>query len=235
MMLNLIDKSCKILSGLCVLCVFFGSCVPEDEVCLVELKPEIDAITGATPGPVERVKPPHLRKGEALPLMVIEGLENLALYKPVTAGSEPINGDLEQLTDGINNSGEFDVVEGPGWVQIDLGEEASIHAVVLWYYYRNSNIFNDVIVRVSDAADFSGNVITLFNNDHDNSSGMGIGNDPAFISSWRGEIIDASGSKHIGTTGRYVRVNTGMSVDGFLPRYLEIAVYGMLSKKKTNY
>ena len=201
----------------------------DSKIMLTELKLDVVAYTGATPArDLESVSPPHLRKEKKRPppFMVVPGLKNLALYKLVTASSKPIIGELEQLTDGVKTSGGFDFVEGPNWVQVDLGEPASIHAIVVWYFYMTPVIFDDVIVRISNDVNFSQNVITLFNNDHDNSAGMGKGNDTAFISRWWGEIIDARNTDHTGTTARYVRVNTAASVNGMFSRYVEIAVYG---------
>ena len=201
---------------------------PNCKISLTELKLDIDAVTSATPGyGSDDLSPPHLRKEKKRPpFMVVPGLENLALFKLVTVSDEPVVGEPEQLTDGIKTSGKFDVVEGPGWVQVDLGELAEIHAIVLWHFYKNPVIFDDVIVRVSNDVNFSRDVITLFNNDHDNSAGMGKGKDTAYISRWWGEIVDARDADLTPTTARYVRVNTGLSVSGMLPGYVEIAVYG---------
>ena len=188
-----------------------------------------DGITGATPGYGEDVKPPHLRKegtGTRHPFMVVPGLRNLALYKPVTGSEKPARGDLEQLTDGLIKCDEFDYVEGPEWVQIDLGNILEIHAVVIWHFYKNPIIYNDVIVQAADDAAFSANVRTLFNNDHDNSAGFGRGEDTAYICRWWGEIVDARGADHSGTTAGYVRVYTGRGMNGEPPAYVEVAVYG---------
>lgn len=190
-----------------------------------------DAVTRATPGNARGVKPPHLRpKGKRRPFLVRPGMENLALYKDVTASeSEPVAGDLIQVTDGLKKSDMFDFVElGPalGWVQIDLERVRSIHAVVIWHYYGNPTIYNDVIVRLADDAAFTRNVRTLFNNDHDNSARMGKGGDEAFYTRWWGEVVDARGTRHGGTPARYVRVYTAAGMEDEPPRFVEIAVYG---------
>jgi hypothetical protein len=203
----------------------------KETVALVELDLELDAITAATSrDPIEDISPPHLRKydkdWERAPFVVIEDLENLALYKPVTVSDEPAIGEVEQINDGIKTSGDFDFVEGPAWVQVDLEESASIHAVVIWYFHKSVVIYDDIIVKISDDADFMQNVRTLFNNDHDNSAGMGKGNDTAYISTGWGEIVDARDGDLTPATARYVRVYTGLSTDGLLPRYVEVAVYG---------
>ena len=190
----------------------------------------VDAVTRATPGNPRGTKPPHLRKKGPRPrFMVRPGMVNLAIYKTVTPGAEPIIGDMDQITDGLKKSGPFDYVEfGPelGWVQIDLQEVRAIHAVVIWHYYKNATIYNDVVVRVADDAGFTRNVRTLFNNDHDNSARLGKGPDEAFYTRWWGEIVDARGAEGKGTPARYVRVYTAGGMEDEPVRFVEIAVYG---------
>ena len=199
---------------------------------LVELDVGVgpDAVTRATPGNPRGIKPPHLRKaGRRPPFMVSPGMTNLAMLKPVTAGEEPVTGDVDQITDGLKKSGPFDYVElgpGLGWVQIDLEQVRTIHAVVIWHYYKNATIYNDVIVRLADDADFSRNVRTLFNNDHDNSARMGKGDKKAFYTRWWGEIVDARGADAKGTPARYVRIYTAGGMESEPVRFVEIAVYG---------
>jgi len=208
-----------------------GPAVRKIELVELDIGVGVDAVTRATPGNPKGLKPPHLRpKGKRAVFKVRPGMENLALYKPVTASEEePIRGDLDQINDGLKKSGEFDYVElapEPGWVQIDLGQPRAIHAVVIWHFYKNATIYNDVIVRVADDAAFSQNVRTLFNNDHDNSAKMGKGDDKAFYTRWWGEIVDARGDNYDGTTARYVRVYTAAGMEDEPPRFVEVAVYG---------
>lgn len=202
---------------------------------LLELKLGLgpDAVTRATPGyPKTGPKPPHLRKEiRRPPFMVIPGLSNIALRRPVTCSmeDEPIIGEIGQVTDGVKKSGEFDYVElglGLQWVQIDLGGRHTIHAVVLWHYYKNPIIYSDVIVQVADDAEFTQNVGTLFNNDHDGTAGLGPGKDTAFYSRWWGEIVDARGGENGGVPARFVRVYTGGGHADEETRFVEIAVYG---------
>ena len=60
-------------------------------------------------------------------------------------------------------------------MQVDLGEASSIYAIVLWHDHRYIQVMHDVIVQVSDDPEFKNGVTTLFNNDVDNSSGLGVG------------------------------------------------------------
>ena len=193
----------------------------------------IDAVTRATPGyPKTRARPPHLREEiRRPPFMTVAGLGNLALGRPVTSSmtEEPIIGELEQVTDGVKKSGDFDYVEmdlGPQWVQVDLGQPRSIHAVVIWHYYKNPVIYNDVVVRIADDDCFKENVRTLFNNDHDDSAGLGKGTDTAYHARWWGEIVDARGDENAGTRARFVRVHTNGGAAEEETRFVEIAVYG---------
>lgn len=190
-----------------------------------------DAVTKATPGNPKGLKPPHLRPEiKREPFTVPPNLENLALYKPVASSSkEPVIGDLDQVNDGLKKSGDFDFVElppGHQWVQIDLEGIHTIHAVVIWHFYKNATIYNDVVVQVADDVAFTQNVRTLFNNDHDNSARMGQGTDPAFYTRWWGEIVDARGPDQAGTRTRYVRVYTADGMEKETIKFVEIEVYG---------
>jgi len=192
-----------------------------------------DAVTQATPGyPTTKKVPPNLQERVPHgPFMTPCEVTNLALNKPVTSSmeEEPIIGELAQITDDIKKSGEFDFVEldpGPQWVQIDLGQMHTVFAVCLWHYYKNPVIYNDVIVQVSDNSDFTGNVKTLFNNDYDNSTGQGIGEDTSYTSRWWGEIVDTRGPDNTGMEMRYVRVYTNGGAADEETRFVEICVYG---------
>lgn len=200
-----------------------------------------DAVTRATPGyPKNLQKPPHLRKEVRRPaFMVPPGTKNLAGGKPVTTSmeEEPIIGELTQIVDDVKKSGEFDFVEmDPGlqWVQIDLGAVRRLYGVLVWHYYKNPTIYNDVIVQVADDLEFSKNVRTLFNNDHDDSAGLGVGQDTAFFARWWGELVDARGESNEGTPARCVRVYTDGGCGGADTRFVEIAVYGQAEQLQAN-
>ena len=134
-----------------------------------------------------------------------------------------------QISDGIKKSGQFDYVEldpGPQWVQIDLGKQYQVFAVVVWHFYKNPIIYNDVIIQIADDPNATQNVRTLFNNDHDNSSELGKGAGTAYFARWWGEIGDARGPDNQGTPARYARVYTNGGTAEEDTRFVEIAVYG---------
>ena len=63
--------------------------------------------------------------------------------------------------------------------------------MVVWHYHGEARVYHDVIVQVSDDPTFTKNVKTVFNNDFDNSSGLGVGKQLEYIDDYRGKMIDA--------------------------------------------
>ena len=177
---------------------------------------------------VERLEP--ARRAPRPPFLVPEGTRNLALGKPVSSSDpEPLIGSLKQVTDGDKEAMESSYVElNPGdaqWVQIDLGQPGKIYAIVFWHFHRIVRVYFDVIVQVSNDPDFIESV-TLFNNDHNNSSGQGVGEDLHYLDTYEGKLIDARG-----VTARYVRLYSNGyvrgSVAGEWNHYTEVEVYGV--------
>ncbi len=172
---------------------------------------------------------PHLttERGREHPNYILapEGTENVALDKPVTASCEPVLGKLSQVTDGDRSGrGGTAVTLRPGkqWVQIDLGKPHPIYKVLLWHYFRKTRIYRDVVVQVSNDPEFQKNVKTIFNNDWDNSLGLGKGLERGeYIESPEGKLMDAGG-----VTARYVRLYSNGHHAGRLNHYVEVAVFG---------
>jgi hypothetical protein len=158
-------------------------------------------------------------------LMVPEGVVNLSSKKPVTSSdANPVIGELATVTDSDKEAIDGSYVElGPGvqWVQIDLGQLSEVYAIVLWHYHMEGRVYHDVVVRVADDPDFITNVRTLFNNDFDNSSGLGIGENLQYIETKWGKVIDGKGVK-----ARYVRLYSNGSSASDQNHYTEVEVYG---------
>ena len=163
------------------------------------------------------------------PFMVPTGTKLLSLKKPVRGSDmQPVIGELSMITDGEKDGGDGYFVElGPGkqWVQIDLGASYSLHAILAWHYHSQARVYRDVIVQVSDDKDFLKGVTTVFNNDHDNTSGLGIGKDKEYIETSEGKLFDPKGAK-----GRYVRLYSHGNTTNDLNHYVEVEVYGTPSK-----
>jgi hypothetical protein len=161
-------------------------------------------------------------------MMVPRGLSNLAKGKPVSASTGTASSSLKKVVDGDKeayDTSAFLMKKGPQWVQIDMGETAEIFAVVIWHAHDVVKVYRDVIVQVSDDPDFKEGVTTLYNNDRDNSSGLGAGSDREYFETAEGRLIDARGVK-----GRYLRSHTNGSTDSVLNERVEIEVYGRPAK-----
>ncbi len=163
------------------------------------------------------------------PFMVPVGTVLLSAGKPVTASDkEPVIGELSFVTDGKKSGEDGYYVElGPGlqWVQIDLGKSQALSAIVVWHYHSQARVYRDVVVQVSDDKDFIGGVTTLFNNDHDNTSGLGLGKDKEYIETFEGKLVDARGVR-----ARYVRLYSAGNTSNDMNHYVEVEVYGLPAK-----
>lgn len=175
-----------------------------------------------TPVPVKlpNLEPPGKPK---LTMPVPVGTSNVALNKPVTSSDpEPTIGDLEFVTDGDKDGGDGFFVElgfDTQWVQIDLEKEYNVHAIVVWHFHKAACAYYDVVVQVSNDPEFK-EAVTVYNNDHDNSSSLGVGQDLAYIETNHGRIIDAKGAK-----GRYVRLYSNGNTANDLNHYIEVEVH----------
>jgi hypothetical protein len=164
------------------------------------------------------------------PFLAPAGTTNVARGKPVVSSDpQPIVGNLQMITDGDKEATDGSLVElGPflQHVTIDLGEVCDIYGVLVWHYHKQGRVYFDVIVQVADDPDFVTNVRTLFNNDIDNSAGLGIGEDMHYVETFEGKLIYARGVK-----ARYVRLySNGNNASYDLNNYVEVEVYGRAAK-----
>jgi len=186
----------------------------------------------ATPQPIPNE--PNIgpaRKGKRPPFFAPKGTVNLARGKPVTSSDpEPIIGELNLVTDGDKRTTDGYFVElapGKQWVTIDLQTEATIYAVVVWHRYGTIVAYRDVVVQVGKDRDFI-EVKTVFNNDHDNSSGQGKGKDKVYMEDYQGRLIDCKGVR-----GRHIRLWSRENTSNDSNHYVEVEVYGRAVKKGT--
>ena len=159
-------------------------------------------------------------------LEVPENTELLSHGKPVTSSDDfPLIGSLDLVTDGEKNAGEGYYVEldtGLQWIQIDLEKSAVIHAIWVWHYHSQRRAYHDVVIQISDDPEFKQGVTTVFNNDYDNSSGLGRGSDNPYIESHFGLLVDARA-----TPGRYVRLYSNGNTSDDANHYIEVEVFGI--------
>ncbi len=161
-------------------------------------------------------------------VQVPKGVVNVAAGRPVTSSVSPYLGEIKIVTDGKKEPSDDDAVEfrkGTQWVQVDLGESQAIHAIAMWHDHRYVQVMNDVVLQVSDDAEFKTGVTTLYNNDTDNSSGLGVGTDREYFETKFGRAVPAKGIK-----ARYVRGYTKGSNQSGLNCWQEIEVYALPAK-----
>jgi hypothetical protein len=197
-----------------------------DETEPVDIKLPIPAFLGT---PTDIPMNEHIEKPSDKPrppFLAPKGTKNVAVNKKVTTSDKiPINGTTDLVTDGNKESGDANVLElhrKLQWVQIDLGADYKVYAVVVWHAHDTPQIVHDMIVQVADDPDFTKNVRTLYNNDYDNSAGLGIGKDKEYFENYEGRLIDGKGDK-----ARYVRLYSQGSTYTALNRYTEVEVYGL--------
>ena len=172
---------------------------------------------------------------ETLPFLEVGGVQvnteiisqelatSVALGKPISSSNSFSNSGF--ITDGnkLDTAAFADSTPNQGlqWVQVDLQAVYDVNEIRLWHYYGDSRQYQDVIVQLSMDALFSECVITVFNNDRDNSAGMGIGTDSEYVETSDGKAIAVES-----VAARYVRFYAnGNSVNGY-SHYVEIEVYG---------
>jgi hypothetical protein len=204
-----------------------ASGAPEDLIALTTELPEamFEGIKFHSPK-IPNLEP--IEKKQAA-LMVPRGLRLLSNEKSViTSDHLPVIGDLEYFTDGDKDAVDGSYMElGPGlqWVQIDLEQEAEIHGVWFWHFHKSARAYIDVIVQISNDVHFAdGNEVTIYNADHDNSSGLGAGSDKMYFGTHRGRVFNAYATK-----GRYVRFHSNGNTSNEMNHYIEAEVWGKRS------
>ena len=158
------------------------------------------------------------------PFMAPAGTTNVAKGKPVTASAAPEFGSLEMLVDGDKDYKKQSLLglpAGDQWVQIDLGATHELYAVLLWHFHEGERVYFDVAIQASDDPEFKENVHVLFNNDHDNTAGRGVGEQQEYIESYKGKFIESAGVK-----ARYIRLYAKGNTTDEMSHYVEAEVYG---------
>jgi uncharacterized protein YjdB/N-acetylmuramoyl-L-alanine amidase len=150
-------------------------------------------------------------------------VSNLAAGKVPSASSSTFLR-TSYLTDGDKDTNDYaDSYPGSGlqWVQIDLGASYDMNNIKLWHYFGDARKYHDVIVQLSNDSSFSTGVITtVFNNDTDDSAGLGLGKDSEYTETSSGLNIAFNS-----VNARYARFySSGSNVNNW-NHYVEIEVY----------
>lgn len=162
---------------------------------------------------------------------VPEWVEIISRNKNVVSSDKwPAIGENAYVTDGEKVLGEEGYVEyekGLQWIQVDLERLIEIKVIWVWHMFDvwksgARTIYSDVIVQISDNEMFSSSVKTVFNNDDDNSAGLGRGYDRLYVETCFGKPIILGEA----ITGRYVRLYSRGSTMNKYNCYVEVEVFG---------
>ena len=163
------------------------------------------------------------------PMMVPAGLQNVAKGAKLSSSDKNATSSvLEKINDGDKEASDQSIIflrKGTQYVQMDLGSPQEIFAILIWHAHNSAKVYKDVVVQVCDDQDFITDVKTVFNNDQDNTSGLGVGTDREYFETCEGKLINAKGVK-----ARYLRFCSKGSSESALNEYTELEVYGRPAK-----
>jgi hypothetical protein len=187
------------------------------------------AVDAGTPKNIPPGSTVELNAKPPPPLLVPKDAVNVAPGKKISSSDKNATAsDLAKLSDGDKEAEESSILllhRGLQWVQFDLGVPHEIFALVVWHAFDTHKIYRSVIVQVADDADFTQNARTLFNNDRENTAGLGIGADRQYFESNEGKIIDAKGAR-----ARFVRLYSNGNSDSRMNEYTEVEIYARPAK-----
>ncbi len=183
------------------------------------------------------VRSPHREayRGDDVPppqLLVPEGTRLLSVGCRVRCGAPKISTkELALVTDGDKQFTQLSYLELPPglqWVQIDLATQVVVQAICIWREQPDMRVYRDIIVQLSNDPEFSSDVvITVFNNDYDNSAGLGKGSDKEYFEDHFGRRIEVDA-----VHARYLRVFSNGNTSDPYNHFTEIEVYGQLKSEE---
>ena len=176
-------------------------------------------------GTPQNLKVPNLEKPRykaRAPFLAPEGVKNVARRKPVVGSDmKPIVGDLAMITDGERSGRRprtsWSSLPGKHQITVDLGAPTIFTRCSSGTYHTTPRVYFDVVLQVADDAGFTKNVRTVLNNDHDNTAGLGAGQDKNYVETSEGRLVDAKGA-----VARYVRLYSNGNNANDLNGYVEV-------------
>ncbi|MCX7747309.1 MAG: S8 family serine peptidase [Clostridia bacterium] len=146
--------------------------------------------------------------------------ENLALGKEVTTKNSVIYNPKHTTDGSLNTYSYTDLGSGIKHIIIDAGKSEYIDRIKLWHFFGDARTYRDVIVQLSNDPNFAEGVVTVFNNDADNSAGQGAGTDAEYVETAAGKEI-----KFGAVNARYIRLWTNGSTANGANHYVEVQVF----------
>ncbi len=201
--------------------------VSQGDADLEAIKIELpEAFAGGTPCSYWSVQLEEEDFRERPPYLAPKGTAVVSAGKPVSSSTkDPFVGELKLITDGDKDHAKTSLVElksGVQWVQIDLEKAHKIYAILFWHFHQAKEVYFDIVVRLSDDPDFEEGVSTVYNNDYDNSAGLGVGKDMEYIESNKGRLVKLPE----GPAARYVRLYSNGNSASEMNHYVEVEVFG---------
>jgi uncharacterized protein YjdB len=149
---------------------------------------------------------------------------NLAAWKSVTSSTNFTN--ISRITDSTPDTYSYAdgyPNQGLQWVQIDLGASQNVNNIKLFHYFGDARTYHDVIVQLSNDSKFETGVTTVFNNDMDDTAGLGLGagKDIEYAETSTGKDIPVGS-----LDARYVRFYSNGSTANAWNHYVETEVFG---------
>ncbi len=157
--------------------------------------------------------------------------QNLSKGKTVTYSAirsgESTGVPVSYLTDGDTSLTHLVAVGNASQlvsVTVNLPQASTITRLKMWHYWGDGRTYHDVIVQLSSTANFSSGVTTVFNNDTNNSAGLGVGTDAEYAETSAGKEIVLPAPVIAQYARFYIAAN---SVNTF-NHYVELQVFGYL-------
>ena len=126
-----------------------------------------------------------------------------------------------RLTDGVigARADQYATLTGNHAV-LDLGGQYYVNGLAVWHYFGDPRTYHDVVVEVASRADFTDASI-VFNNDTDNSLGLGAGTDEEYRERPAGKQVQFAP-----LPGRYLRLWSSGNTVNAANHLTEVEVYG---------
>ena len=161
--------------------------------------------------------------GEQNRLVEVEvyGMKNLAEgITPTTDGDADSASGIGRATDGdIGVANRWELGGGLKYAQLDLGGSQQVDSLRVWRNFADKRRYHDVVFQLSFDATFASGVTTVFNNDLDNSAGLGTGTDGEYDETATGKIVHFAPVR-----ARYVRLYSDGNTRHDTNNYVEIMV-----------
>jgi hypothetical protein len=196
---------------------------------LVAIKFELpDPVSSSTPKEIksDNLEPDPGPGKYRAPIMVPAGFDKKLTTEDtkVTTSEEAVTGDNEFVVDGDKTADVtcmLQLPDGLQWVQLDLGAEHTVSAVCVWHDQGDDRVYKDVVVQLSNDEKFEKDVVTIFNNDHNNSAKLGKGADKEYRERNDGRPMAGKMTK-----ARYLRCYSAGSSSDPMNNFIEIEVFG---------